>query len=81
MPSKKEVHGSLTIIYTQDETGMYTSHIPEVPGAVSCGKTIEEAREMVMDALQELLAFRASESQSEPAAKRESVAFRLATSP
>lgn len=57
MRAKKEVHGSLTILYSKDETGMYTAHIPEVPGAISCGKTIDEARDMVLDALQELLAF------------------------
>ncbi len=57
-----DMKGSLTILYKQDETGMYTSWIPEVPGAVSFGKTIEEAREMVLDALQELLAYRATEA-------------------
>jgi predicted RNase H-like HicB family nuclease len=53
---------SIMILYQKDETGMYTSWIPEVPGAISCGATFEEAREMVLDALQELLAFRASEA-------------------
>jgi predicted RNase H-like HicB family nuclease len=72
--------GTLTILYTEDETGMITAHIPEVPGAVSFGRTIEEAREMVMDALQELLAFRAEQSQSEPAVKRELVSFQMAIS-
>jgi predicted RNase H-like HicB family nuclease len=74
------MHGSLTILYTQDETGMYTASIPEVPGAVSCGKTIKEAREMVFDALRELLAFRASESEGQPAVSRETFSFDLAIS-
>jgi predicted RNase H-like HicB family nuclease len=74
------MHGSLTILYTQDETGMYTASIAEVPGAVSCGKTIDEARAMVFDALQELLAFRASESEAQPAVSREKFAFDLAIS-
>lgn len=60
------MQGNLSILNTQDETRMYTASIPEVPGAASCGKTIEEAREMVFDALGELLAFRASESDSHP---------------
>jgi predicted RNase H-like HicB family nuclease len=76
----EDMHGSLTILYTQDESGMYTASIPEVPGAVSCGKTIEEAREMVFDALKELLAFRASESEGHPAVSRETVSFDLAIS-
>lgn len=74
------MHGTLTILYTQDETGMYTASIPEVPGAVSCGKTIDEAREMVLDALRELLAFRASESKSDPAVSRETLTFDVAIS-
>ncbi len=75
------MHGNLTIVYTQDETGMYTASIPEVPGAVSCGATIEESRDMVLDALKELLAFRAAESLSLPSTSRETVAFKLAISP
>ena len=59
---------------------MYTASIPEVPGAISCGKTIDEAREMVFDALKELLEFRASESQSSPALSRETVSFDVAIS-
>lgn len=74
------MHGELTILYTKDETGMYTATIPEVPGATSCGATIDEAREMVIDALQELLAFRASESRSTPAVSRETLSFDLAIS-
>jgi predicted RNase H-like HicB family nuclease len=76
----KEMQGSLTIVYTQDETGMYTASIAEVPGAVSCGATVPEARDMVLDALRELMAFRASESESQDAVRRETIPFRLATS-
>ena len=76
----KDMEGTLTILYTQDETGMYTATIPEVPGAISCGKTIDEARDMVLDALRELLAFRASESQKDPAVSREKISFNLAIS-
>lgn len=34
------------------------AYVPEVPGAVSEGETPEEAKEMVLDALRELMAFR-----------------------
>ena len=44
----------LTIIYEQGEQGWWVAHIPEVPGAVSQGRTMEEAKEMVLDALREL---------------------------
>ncbi|MEZ0324815.1 MAG: type II toxin-antitoxin system HicB family antitoxin [Fimbriimonas sp.] len=51
------MNGTMTILYTQDETGMYTAHIPEVPGTVSFGATIDDAREMVLDALIEIKHF------------------------
>ncbi len=71
------MNGNLTILYTEDETGMITAHIPEVPGAVSCGSTIEEAREMVLDALQELLAFRAEQSATATVVSRETISFAI----
>ncbi|HZH98722.1 MAG TPA: type II toxin-antitoxin system HicB family antitoxin, partial [Fimbriimonadaceae bacterium] len=40
------------------EEGGFTAYIPEVPGAVSEGETMEEAREMVLDALHEVLNYR-----------------------
>lgn len=48
----------LTIVFEPAEEGGYTAFIPEVPGAVSEGDTIDEAREMVLDALRELTAYR-----------------------
>lgn len=47
--------GRITIVYQQNEGGWITSSIPEFPGAVSQGKTREEARLMVLDALNELM--------------------------
>lgn len=51
-----------TIIFEPAEEGGFTAYIPEVPGAVSEGETIEEAREMVLDAMREVLAFRREEA-------------------
>ena len=51
-----------TIIYEPAEEGGYTAYIPEVPGAVSEGETIEEAKEMVLDAMREILAYRRDEA-------------------
>jgi len=48
----------LTIIFEPAEEGGYTAYIPEVPGAISEGETIDEAREMVLDALRELTLYR-----------------------
>ena len=48
------MHTNFTIIYEAAPEGGYTAYIPEVPGAISEGETIDEAREMVLSALEEL---------------------------
>jgi len=48
----------LTIVYEQGEDGWVVASIPEVPGAHSQGKTREEARENVIDALRGVLELR-----------------------
>jgi predicted RNase H-like HicB family nuclease len=48
----------LTIVFEPAEEGGYTAYIPEIPGAVSEGETVAEARDMVLDALRELTAWR-----------------------
>lgn len=48
----------LTIVFEPAEEGGFTAFIPEVPGAISEGETLEEARDMVMEALHDLLVFR-----------------------
>jgi predicted RNase H-like HicB family nuclease len=58
----------LTIIFEPAEEGGYTAYIVEVPGAISEGETVEEAREKVLDALHELtLARRESAKKSRKA--------------
>ncbi|MEX1358141.1 MAG: type II toxin-antitoxin system HicB family antitoxin [Gaiellaceae bacterium] len=49
----------MTIVYDEpDEDGWIVASIPEVPGAHSQGRTREEARANVIDALREVLAVR-----------------------
>ncbi len=50
----------LTIVYERDGGDLITASVPEVPGAHSQGRTREEARENVLDALRGLLELRAS---------------------
>jgi predicted RNase H-like HicB family nuclease len=45
----------LTVIYEHGEDGWVVARIREVPAAMSQGKTQEEARENVLDALRELV--------------------------
>lgn len=48
----------LTVIFEKDEDGWWIATIPEVPGAFSQGRTKDEARTNVLDALNELMAAR-----------------------
>jgi predicted RNase H-like HicB family nuclease len=49
-----------SVVYEDIENGWVMATIPEVPGAMSQGRTREEARDNVRDALRELLFHRAN---------------------
>lgn len=50
-------HLQMTIVYEEpDEEGWIVARVLEVPGALSQGRTREEARENVIDALRLMLA-------------------------
>ena len=51
----KNMQSHFTIIFEAAEEGGFTAYIPEIPGAISEGETLDEAREMVMSALEEVL--------------------------
>ena len=46
---------NLTAVYVVAPEGGYTAFIEEIPGAISEGETIEEARENLADALRMVL--------------------------
>jgi len=48
----------LTIIYERDDDGWWVATIPEIPGAFSQGRTKDEARQNVLNAMGELMAAR-----------------------
>jgi predicted RNase H-like HicB family nuclease len=52
---------SWTIAYDEVEDGWIMARVVEKPGAMSQGRTREEARENVRDALRELLIYESSE--------------------
>ena len=56
---------NLTIVYEPDEDGWITVSIPEVPGVLSQGRTREEARENVIDALALMLSPEPGDAQDE----------------
>ncbi len=69
----------LTIVFEPDEDGWIVASIPEVPGALSQGRTRDEARENVIDALHGILELRFGEhALTEPAPDSESLELRIA---
>ncbi len=58
-----------TVIYTPIEDGWYMAQVLELPEAISQGETLEEAREMIRDAVRELLETRREEAERELGAR------------
>jgi predicted RNase H-like HicB family nuclease len=48
----------LTLVFEPAEEGGFSAYVAEIPGANSQGKTMDEARDMVIEALHELLTYR-----------------------
>jgi predicted RNase H-like HicB family nuclease len=57
---------SFTVVYEDVEDGWVMARVLEMPGAISQGRTREEARDNVRDALRELLLRHSNESAREP---------------
>lgn len=53
-----------TIVFEQGDEGWIVASVPEVPGALSQGRTREEARENVVDALRGILELRCTNTQA-----------------
>jgi predicted RNase H-like HicB family nuclease len=43
--------GEFDVIFESQEDGGYTAYVPDLPGCVSEGETLEEATEMIRDAM------------------------------
>ena len=57
--------GKLTAIYEHTDDGWWVVSVPEIPGAHSQGRTREEAREMIQDAVRLLLEVRREDAERE----------------
>ncbi len=53
----------LTAIYTSIEDGWYMAQVLELPEAITQGETLDEAREMLADAVREVLDMRREEAE------------------
>jgi predicted RNase H-like HicB family nuclease len=64
---------NLTAIYEYTEDGWWVVSVPEIPGAVSQGRTLDEARAMIKDTVRMLLKVRREDAEREaaPAAGRD----------
>jgi predicted RNase H-like HicB family nuclease len=56
-----------TVVYQEIEDGWVMATVPELPGAVTQGKTMKEAREMIKEAVELLLeSYRAQATKEAP---------------
>jgi predicted RNase H-like HicB family nuclease len=57
---------TLTAVFTPDENGWTMAQLAEWPAVVTCGRTVEEAREMLLDAAREMIASYQAEGREPP---------------
>jgi predicted RNase H-like HicB family nuclease len=57
---------SFTAVFTPDENGWTMAQLAEWPAVVTCGRTVEEAREMLLDAAREMIASYRDEGREPP---------------
>ena len=56
---------TLTAVFTPDENGWTMAQLAEWPAVVTCGRTVDEAREMLADAAREMMASYRAEGRGE----------------
>ena len=59
-------HLTLTEVSTPDEDGWTMAQLAEWPAVVTCGRTVEEARELLLDAAREMVASYRDEGRQPP---------------
>ena len=57
---------TLTAVFTPDEDGWTMAQLAEWPAVVTCGRTVDEARELLLDAARELIASYREEGRQPP---------------
>jgi predicted RNase H-like HicB family nuclease len=57
---------TLTAVFTPDENGWTMAQLAEWPAVVTCGRTLEEARELLLDAAREMIASYHEEGREPP---------------
>ena len=59
-------HLTLTAVFTPDEDGWTMAQLAEWPAVVTCGQTVEGARELLLDAAREMVASYRDEGRQPP---------------
>ena len=57
---------TFTAVFTPDENGWTMAQLAEWPAVVTCGRTVDEARAMLLDAAREMLASYREEGRPPP---------------
>lgn len=57
---------TLTAVFTPDENGWTMAQLAEWPAVVTCGRTVDEARAMLVDAAREMIASYRAEGREPP---------------
>jgi predicted RNase H-like HicB family nuclease len=57
---------TLTAVFSPDENGWTIAQLAEWPAVVTCGRTVQEAREMLIDAAREMIASYRDEGREPP---------------
>jgi predicted RNase H-like HicB family nuclease len=64
-----ETSGPFSAVYEHTDDGWWVVSVPEIPGAHSQGRTLDEAREMIRDAVRMLLEVRREDAERETAGR------------
>jgi predicted RNase H-like HicB family nuclease len=57
---------TLMAVFTPDENGLTMAPLAEWPAVLTCGRSVEEAREMLIDAAREMIASNRDEAREPP---------------
>ena len=57
---------TLTAVFTPDDDGWMMAQLAEWPAVVTCGRTVEEARDLLLDAAREMIASYHDEGREPP---------------
>lgn len=68
---------TLTAVFTPDENGWAMAQLAEWPAVVTVGPTIEEAREMLLDAAREMISSYREEGREPPIGGGHAEAFTI----